>query len=188
MEDMRLVSESELIYNVSAKADMHFEEGDRLSDFLETLTPSRRKIAKSAIELYKRERARKQVVKVVRDSMALYELMCGAMAELPNEEFWVVYLNQGARVIGRERISVGGISGTVVDVRCVLRGALMKRAVCIAVCHNHPSGQARPSMEDDALTRRLFIAAKTMDIRLIDHVIVTDGNYYSYADEGRMSF
>jgi DNA repair protein RadC len=123
---------------------------------------------------------------VIRDSMALYEYFYPLMCDLPTEEFWVVLLNQGAKVIDRVRISSGGISGTVVDVRCVLREALMRRAVSIAACHNHPSGQARPSIEDDRLTERLFRAAQTMDIRLIDHVILTDGNYYSYADEGRI--
>jgi DNA repair protein RadC len=108
------------------------------------------------------------------------------MCDLPTEEFWIVLLNQGAKVIDRVRISTGGISSTVVDVRCVLREALLHRAVCIAACHNHPSGQARPSADDDRLTERLYRAAKTMDIRLIDHVILTDGNYYSYADEGKL--
>jgi DNA repair protein RadC len=108
------------------------------------------------------------------------------MCDLPTEEFWVVLLNQAAKVIDRVRISTGGISGTVVDVRCVLREAIIHRAVCIAVCHNHPSGQIRPSVEDDRLTERISRAAKTMDIRLIDHIILTDGNYYSYADEGRL--
>jgi DNA repair protein RadC len=123
---------------------------------------------------------------VIRDSMALYEYFHPLMCDLPTEEFWVVLLNQAAKVIDRVRISTGGISGTVVDVRCVLREAIIHRAVCIAVCHNHPSGQIRPSVEDDRLTERISRAAKTMDIRLIDHIILTDGNYYSYADEGRL--
>jgi DNA repair protein RadC len=123
---------------------------------------------------------------VIRDSMALYEYFHPILSDLPTEEFWIVLLNQGAKVIDRVRISTGGISGTVVDVRCVLREALLRRAVCIAACHNHPSGQARPSIDDDRLTERLYRAAQTMDIRLIDHVILTDGNYYSYADEGKL--
>jgi DNA repair protein RadC len=123
---------------------------------------------------------------VLRNSMALYEYFYPLLCDLPIEEFWIVLLNRGAKVIDRVRISTGGISGTVVDVRCVLREALLHRAVAFAACHNHPSGQARPSIEDDRLTERLYRAAKTMDIQLIDHVILTDGNFYSYADEGKL--
>jgi DNA repair protein RadC len=186
MVDYRVISDSELLYNVSAKADMRIEEGQTLSEFIDSLTPSRRKIAQSAIELYKREKEYGVKRMQMRNSQAIYEYMYRMIAELPTEEFWVIYLNTACRVIGRERISSGGITGTVVDVRCVLRGAIMKRAVAIAICHNHPSGQNFPSNEDNALTRRINIAAKTMDIRLIDHVIITDGNYFSYADEDRL--
>jgi DNA repair protein RadC len=141
----------------------------------------------AATELGRRRREEdKKERLVIRDSMALYEYFHPLMCDLPTEEFWVVLLNQAAKVIDRVRISTGGISGTVVDVRCVLREAIIHRAVCIAVCHNHPSGQIRPSVEDDRLTERISRAAKTMDIRLIDHIILTDGNYYSYADEGRL--
>jgi DNA repair protein RadC len=123
---------------------------------------------------------------VIRDSMALYEYFHPLLCDLPTEEFWIVLLNQGAKVIDRVRISTGGISGTVVDVRCVLREALLHRAVSFAACHNHPSGVARPSADDDRLTEHLSRAAQTMDIRMVDHVVLTDGNYYSYADEGRL--
>jgi DNA repair protein RadC len=162
------------------------EVGQSLSAFLETLTPNRRKIAESAIELYKRETAREKNLTMIRDSRAGYDYMYPLIADLPIEEFWVIYMNQGAKVIGRERLSVGGISGTVVDVRCLLRGALMNRATSICIAHNHPSGQARPSIEDDRITEKIYSAAKAMDIRLLDHIIVTEGNYYSYADEGRI--
>jgi DNA repair protein RadC len=187
MEDIRYVSDSELIYNISAKADARRAEGQTLDEWLDTLTPSRRKIAKSAIELYKRDRDSEYERERMNNSMAVYNYMYNSIATLPTEEFWVIYLNRGARVICRERISAGGISGTVVDVRCLLRGALLHRATCMVVCHNHPSGQARPSIEDDSLTQRLSRAAKTMDIQLVDHVIITAGNFYSYADEGKMN-
>lgn len=108
------------------------------------------------------------------------------MCDLPTEEFWVLLLNQASKVIDRIKISSGGLASTAVDVRCVLREALLKRAVAMALCHNHPSGGMRPSIEDDRLTEHLGKAAKVMNIRLIDHVILTDGKFYSYADEGRM--
>lgn len=93
-------------------------------------------------------------------------------------------MNQANKVIDRVRISTGGISGTLVDVRSVLREALLQRATQIAVVHNHPSGNVRPSQEDKVLTQRILVAVKTMDIHLIDHLIVCDGKYYSFADEG----
>ena len=123
---------------------------------------------------------------VIRDSTALYEYFYPLLCDLPTEEFWVVLLNQAAKVIERIRISQGGLSGTAVDVRCILREALLHRAVHIAVCHNHPSGRVTPSADDDRLTERLYRAAKTMDIKLIDHIILSDGDYYSYADEGKL--
>ena len=113
---------------------------------------------------------------------SFYPLMC----DLPTEECWVLLLNQASKVIDRIKISSGGLVSTAVDVRCILREALLKRAVAMALCHNHPSGSMRPSTEDDRLTEHLDKAAKVMNIRLIDHVILTDGKFYSYADEGKI--
>ena len=111
-----------------------------------------------------------------------YPLMC----DLPTEECWVLLPNQAYKVIDRVRVGVGGLSATVVDVRCILCEALLKRATAIALCHNHPSGSIRPSREDDRLTDEVSKASSLMNIRLIDHVILTDGRFYSYADEGRL--
>ena len=108
------------------------------------------------------------------------------MCDLPTEECWVLLLNQASKVIDRIKISSGGLVSTAVDVRCILREALLKRAVAMALCHNHPSGSMSPSIEDDRLTEYLNKAAKVMNIRLIDDVILTDGKFYSYADEGKI--
>ena len=89
-------------------------------------------------------------------------------------------------MLDSSRICVGGIAEASVDIRCVLRDAIMKRAVAIALCHNHPSGSTRPSTADDELTRKLYKAAGSVDIRLIDHIVFADKGYYSYADEGRL--
>lgn len=102
------------------------------------------------------------------------------------EELWAIYMNMSSRIVKMKRISVGGISQTIVDIRIVLKEALLCNAVAIAICHNHPSGNVRPSLADDQLTEKLSNACKTMDIRLLDHVIVADDSYYSYSDEGRM--
>lgn len=122
----------------------------------------------------------------VRSSEDIYRLFYPLMCDLPVEECWVLLLNQAGKVIDRIRISQGGLASTAVDIRCVLREALVRRAVSMVLCHNHPSGNLRPSREDDRLTESLRQAAVTVNLRLRDHVIVTDGKYYSYADEGRI--
>ena len=100
------------------------------------------------------------------------------------EEFWVLLLNQASRVIDKVRISRGGIDQTSADVRSILREALLQRATQIALIHNHPSGNPQPSTNDRQLTQLILKGAQTMNIRLIDHVIVTDGRYYSFTNEG----
>lgn len=122
----------------------------------------------------------------IRSSEDIYRLFYPLMCDLPVEECWVLLLNQAGKVIDRIRISQGGLASTAVDIRCVLREALVRRAVSMVLCHNHPSGNLCPSREDDRLTESLRQAAVTVNLRLLDHVIVTDGKYYSYADEGRI--
>ena len=124
--------------------------------------------------------------KVIISSKDVYECFYPLMCDLPTEECWVLLLNQASKIIDKVKIGSGGISATAVDVRCVLREALMKRASAIVLCHNHPSGNIRPSREDDLLTKQVGRASECMDIRLIDHIILTDGAFYSYADEGRI--
>ena len=119
-------------------------------------------------------------------SKDVYECLYPLMCDLPTEECWVLLLNQASRLIDKVKISAGGLSATAVDVRCILREALLKRASAIALCHNHPSGSIRPSREDDLLTKQVAQASECMNIRFIDHVILTDGAFYSYADEGRI--
>jgi DNA repair protein RadC len=122
----------------------------------------------------------------VLSSKDVYECLYPLMCDLPTEECWVLLLNQASKLIDKVKISAGGLSATAVDVRCILREALLKRASAIALCHNHPSGSIRPSREDDLLTKQVAQASECMNIRFIDHVILTDGAFYSYADEGRI--
>ena len=119
-------------------------------------------------------------------SKDVYECFYPLMCDLPTEECWLLLLNQASKVIDKVRVSTGGLSATAVDVRCILHEALLKRASAIALCHNHPSGNIHPSREDDRLTEQLRQSCQIMNIRLVDHVILTDGCFYSYADEGRM--
>ena len=123
---------------------------------------------------------------VVLSSRDVYQWLHPLMCDLPTEECWVLLLNQANKLIDKVRISIGGLNATAVDVRCILREALLKRASSIALCHNHPSGSIRPSREDDLLTQQVAQASECMNIRLVDHVILTDGAFYSYADEGRI--
>lgn len=108
------------------------------------------------------------------------------LTDLKVEECWAVFLNQASRVIRKQRISVGGLASTQVDVRVILKIALQCNATSMILCHNHPSGNTRPSQDDDRLTHSLLEAGRVMNIRLLDHVIVSDGNYYSYGDERRL--
>ncbi len=116
----------------------------------------------------------------------IYEYMHTFMQDLDVEEAWVLLLNQNLKLIKSQRLSHGGISETAVDVRLILKEAILSNATVLALCHNHPSGGTRPSTEDDRLTQKVKAACETMRIHFLDHVIVTDGDYYSYRDNGRI--
>ena len=192
--ETRFLSDSAVIYGVTNKKDVAervellFNSDDCISidDICDELTPARRKMVYAAIELYKRIEERKKNVTKVKNSADIFNAMARHIADLPVEEAWVVLLNQGARIIKKVRISRGGLACTQVDVRVVLREALKARATAIILCHNHPSGNVRPSGDDDRLTTALFNAAKTLNIRMLDHVVISSEAFYSYADEGRL--
>ena len=124
--------------------------------------------------------------RVIHSSEDIYSFFYPLLCDLPVEEFWVLLLNQASRVIDAVKIGQGGIVGVTADVRRILREAIVHNAPAFVVCHNHPSGNIRPSSDDNSLTRSLREAAKTMSLRLLDHVILTDGAYYSYNDEGTL--
>ena len=116
----------------------------------------------------------------------IYEYMHPTMQDLDVEEAWVLLLNQGFRLIKPVRLSHGGISETAVDIRLIMKEAIVNNATVIALCHNHPSNNLFPSRNDDNLTRNVKKACETMRIHFLDHVIVTDGAYYSYSEKGRL--
>ena len=141
----------------------------------------------AASELGKRRKEEKVEGRVsILSSKDVYECFYSLMCDLPTEECWVLLLNQASKIIDKVKVSSGGLNAAAVDVRCILREALLKRASAIALCHNHPSGNIRPSREDDRLTQQVNQASQCMNIHLVDHVILTDGAFYSYADEGRI--
>jgi len=108
------------------------------------------------------------------------------MQDLDTEEFWLLLMNQNYRLIKELRIAHGGITEVAVDIRLLLKEALLCNATILAVCHNHPSGSIRPSKADDDLTQRILRACQLMNIKFLDHVIVTDGLYYSYHESGKV--
>lgn len=141
----------------------------------------------AACELGKRRQREEAEKRKKMDSpQSIYEYMLPRLQDKDVEEAWVVLLNQNFKLIKAECISHGGISETSVDVRIIMREALLNNATVIALCHNHPSGNARPSRDDDKLTDKVKNACQTMRIHLLDHLVITDGAYYSYADEGRL--
>jgi DNA repair protein RadC len=116
----------------------------------------------------------------------VYSLFIPLLSDLPHEEFWSLLLTQAGTVIDKVKISSGGIDGTYADVRLILRDAILKRATQLAVVHNHPSGNPHPSNQDIKLTKKIKESAELMSIRMFDHVIVCDGSYYSFANEGTL--
>jgi DNA repair protein RadC len=106
------------------------------------------------------------------------------LADLPHEEFWILMLNRANKIIGKHAVSQGGIAGTVVDAKMVFKPAVEHSASSVILCHNHPSGNLQPSNEDIKLTKKLQDAGTNLDVKVIDHIIVTDSGYFSFADEG----
>ena len=184
--DMRNLNESELIYKISNRKKVELTEDFTFEDVINQLTPGRKEVAEAAVELYIRLKAKKEVTPQIVSAKDVYSQMVGLMANLSVEECWCIYLNQASRVIKKQRISKGGLTSTMVDVRVVMKEALLCGAAALALVHNHPSGSTRPSREDDNLTRQVCQSCELMNIRMVDHVIVTDSDFYSYADEGRI--
>ena len=116
----------------------------------------------------------------------VYNRMHTKMQDLDTEEFWVLLLNQNCRLIKEVKIAHGGISEVSVDIRIIVREAVLANATVVVACHNHPSGSLTPSKADDALTRSIKSACEMMRLRFLDHVIITDGNYFSYHEAGRL--
>ncbi len=122
----------------------------------------------------------------ISESKQVHDYIYPYFADLTHEQFYTVLLDRSNKVIGSENISKGGVSGTVVDPKIVFKQAVDNLASSVIVCHNHPSGNKRPSEEDKRLTRRLQEGASYLDLRVLDHLIITDDGYLSFADEGLM--
>ena len=124
--------------------------------------------------------------KSISNSQEAYESFLPLIDDPTKEHFMVAYLNQGNKIIKMERISTGGITGTPADPKVILKNALLKEATALVLCHNHPSGVAKPSSEDRKTTRQLVAAGKIFDISVLDHLIIGENSYFSLAEEGMM--
>lgn len=141
----------------------------------------------AALELARRRtQHRVEIPAQVRCSQDLDNLIRDVLCDRDREEFWVLYFNRANRLLHRERISTGGVSGTVVDVKLIFKVAVERLASALALCHNHPSGNLKPSDADISLTRKVIQAGRVMDVSVIDHLIVADTGYFSFADQGLM--
>ena len=139
----------------------------------------------AALEIGQRRRLSERVEDpIISSSRDVFELINPIIGDLEHEEFWVLYLNNSNKVKFKSPLSKGGMTGTVVDVRLLFQIALEQKAVGIILTHNHPSGKVKPSDADIQITKKIKEAGRIMDIQLLDHLIITEYSYYSFADEG----
>lgn len=193
--DYRLMDSSELVYILTNSAvmvnkvrekEVVYGEECSFEDVLAKMTPGKRNLVMAGVELYKRCNSHKNQRPVIRQSTDIYDYMQPVLGDNKTEECWAILMNSSARVIKRIRISSGGLNTCLIDIRVLLKEAILCEATSFILSHNHPSGNKKPSTEDDKLTQSAATAAKTLNIRMLDHVIICNDSYYSYADEGRI--
>ncbi|MCP4460282.1 MAG: DNA repair protein RadC [Cytophagales bacterium] len=139
----------------------------------------------SALELGRRRKSEEPEKKMkLVSSKQIYELIRADLSDLKHEEFWIVLLKRNSELIKKIRISSGGVAGTVADTKIIFNHAIAELASSVILIHNHPSGELRPSRDDVNFTKQIVEAGRLMDIGVIDHLIYTDGGYYSFADAG----
>lgn len=137
-----------------------------------------------AMEIGRRRRLEDAIsLDKITSSKTVFEIMQPIVGELSHEEFWILYLNNSNKIIKKNQLSKGGITGTLVDVRLVLKTALEYGATSLILCHNHPSGALKPSQADKDITQKLKKGAQSLDIKVLDHLIITEQSYFSFADE-----
>ncbi len=138
----------------------------------------------AALELGRRRKKTDVERKKINNSQIIFDIFQPLLGDLPYEEFWVLYLNRSNGIIDKEKISLGGTAGTIIDVKIIVKHGIEKLAANIVLVHNHPSGNIQPSNMDKKITEKIKKAANLLDIETIDHVIIGDTKYYSFADEG----
>ncbi len=140
----------------------------------------------AALELGLRRHISNVRKEVIRSSEDIADYLRAKLAHKTKEVFGVIFLNRSNKVIAFEQISEGGITGTVVDIRIILKKALLHESVSMVICHNHPSGNLEPSVADEMITQKIKDAGLLLDIRLLDHIIVSTEGHYSFADHGKL--
>ena len=171
----------------SAGSNLHGLGKQNLGDLtkIKGVGPAKATSVLAAMELGRRREGLQHAEKIpVKSSQTVFNLFHPLLGDLEHEEFWLLMLNRANRVLGRFKVSQGGLSGTVIDTRIILKKALDNLASSIIVCHNHPSGNNQPSDADVKITEKLKKAAEMLEIKLLDHVIIVDKSYFSFADEG----
>jgi DNA repair protein RadC len=183
----------ELSRDILTDNNCHLSKVARLSvrDFLNRykgIGPAKAITLLAALELGRRAAHDELTAKkpVITTSEIAYEVMKHHFSNLSHEEFWIMLLSQAGKVLREVKIAQGGVSSTIVDIKIIMKEAINELATSMLLFHNHPSGQLKPSTVDDNLTQKIITAAKTLDIRVNDHIIITDGGYYSYCDNGRL--
>ena len=152
---------------------------------LHGIGPARAVTISAALELGRRRKlAEAEDLPQIKSSKDVADIFQPLLADLQYEEFWILFLNRSNKVISRMKLSQGGISGTVTDVRIVMKKAIECLSSGIIVCHNHPSGNLNPSESDTKITQKIKDAGNLMDIQLLDHLIISEKDYYSFADNG----
>ena len=144
------------------------------------------KVAEVKLSYRRKKNAEKIIIKSSEDAYKVLKNTYSSSDIQYRESFKVLYLNNSGEVLGVNIIGVGGVTETTADVRVIMQGALLANATRIILCHNHPSGLAKPSREDISVTHRISEGGKILRIEVVDHIIVTEDNYYSFADEGNL--
>ena len=192
--DYRVLSDSELLHYITNCHEQAAEYAGKLTrceitsvdELFSELTPKRKALAEAAVELYKRVQIKQAERRQITSSETVCEILRPLIGDIEREEFWAIYLNQSNRIIRKERLSAGGLTGTYVDIRLIMKEAILCNATGMIISHNHPSGNEKPSGEDNRITEQVKKAADTLNIRLVDHVIITSNTYYSYVENGML--
>ena len=192
--DYRALSDGELLRHITNCNEQSVQYAGKLAscelssvdELFSELTPKRKAIAEAAVELYKRVQIKQAERRQIVSSETACEILRPLIGDIEKEEFWAIYLNQSNRVIRKERLSAGGLTGTLVDVRMIMKEAILCNATGMIISHNHPSGNENPSPEDNRITEQIKKAADSLNIRLTDHIIITSNTYYSYVENGML--
>ena len=160
---------------------------DSFDSVVSNLTPSKRNLVLAGVELYKRCSSHKKERKAIRSSVDIYDIMAPFLEDNRTEEFWCIYLNRNLKVIRKARLSSGGYGQCDADVKLIMKEALLSEATAFAVCHNHPSGNATPSYSDNKLTKAVLTTLTLNGITMLDHIIISNNDYYSFNKSGLIS-